>query len=63
MESEEQMVQVRWEGNNSHKCDGRVQDIAVKFVKQEDMDGRVVGAVVRVCSGQQMQMSRAVVVR
>ena len=35
------MVQVRWEGNNSHKCDGHVQDITVKFVEQEDMDGKL----------------------
>ena len=48
MAAEEQMVRVRWEGNNSQMYDDRVQDIALKFVEKEDMDGLAVGAVVRV---------------
>ena len=62
MAAEEQMVRVRWEGNNSRKYDGRVQDIAVKFVEKEDMDGLAVGALVRVRWGRQMRTWRAVVV-
>ena len=48
MAAKEQMVWVRWEGNNSRKYDGRAQDIAVKFVEEEDMNRLTVGAVVRV---------------
>ena len=62
MAAKEQMVRVRWEGNNSRKYDGRVQDIAVKFVEEEDMNGLTVGAVVRVRWGRQMRRWRAVVV-
>ena len=62
MAAKEQMVRVRWEGNNSRKYDGRVQDIAVKFVEEEDMNRLTAGAVVRVRWGRQMRRWRAVVV-
>ena len=62
MAAKEQMVRVRWEGNNSRKYDGRVQDIAVKFVEEEDMNGLTVGAVVTVRRERQMRRWRVVVV-
>ena len=63
MAAKQQMVRVRWEGNNSRKYNGRVQDITVKFVEEEeDVNRLTVGAVVRVQWGRQMRRWRAVVV-
>ncbi len=42
------MVRVRWEGNGSTRSDGRVQDIARRFVLAEDVDGMAVGSAITV---------------
>ncbi len=42
------MVWVRWEGNGSTRYDGRVQDIAHRFVVKEDVVGMAVGSTISV---------------
>ncbi len=56
------MVQVRWHGNNSTRYDGRIQDLAVRFVVEEDRIGMAVGYIVRVNCGKQARTWTAVVV-
>ena len=53
---------VRWEGNNSSMYDGKTQNIALKYVAEEDRVNIAVGKSVKVKWGWSSQICKAVVV-
>ena len=55
-------IRVRWEGNNSSMYDGKTQDIALKYVVEEDHANIAVGKSVKVKWGRSSQIWKAVVV-
>ena len=53
---------VRWEGNNSSMYDGKTQNIALKYVAEEDRVNTAVGKSVKVKWGWSSRIWKAVVV-
>ena len=51
-------IRVRWEGNNSLMYDGKTQDIALKYVVEEDRANIAVGKLVKVKWGRSSQFGK-----